>query len=570
MKTPSILFAALAAAPTVMAHTVWSVLYVDGESQGDGAGIRMRKDPAKASFPLVDYSSDDMACNVDGTKGVNFVSPVKDGSTLTFEMRSWPDNPSKESLDRGHYGPCAVYLKKVTSAIDDKGAGDGWFKLMDDGYHADTDKWCTDRLIDNKGRLSVELPKGLEGGYYLARPEVVALHNATNGQAQFYTGCAQIFLESTGSLVPESTVAIPGPDYVSAGQSSVKFNIYVGKNAEYQVPGPAVANFTQNVNLASDAQLQQTEGLVPSSCIAQSANWCGKEVASYSDETGCWASGEDCWTQGKKCWAEAPATGGSVCQLWSDKCTAINDQCKAKNFNGPPNKGKVLTPKRETIDIGLIIKPVGGGNIESGSAAPKSSAAAPKSSAPPAFTSAPALAPSAYEPKSDMTETPNPSSTHASFIETPSFSSTVSLLTFEGGAYGDAPSSAPPAFTSAPALAPSAYEPKSDAISTPALSSTQASFIETPSFSSTVPLLSFVGGGYGDASPSTSTKKVAKPTTKVPASEYAAAPKPTAAAEAVDENGMVVVTKTNVVVVTETQYVTLTAGGYRHKRHRRY
>ncbi|KAL5447739.1 hypothetical protein PMIN06_007396 [Paraphaeosphaeria minitans] len=506
MKAQSILLAALAAAPTVMAHTVWSVLYVNGESQGDGAGIRMRKDPAKASFPLVDYSSEDMACNVDGTKGVDFVNPVKDGSILTFEMRSWPDDPSKESLDRGHYGPCAVYLKKVASAIDDKAAGDGWFKLMDDGYHADTDKWCTDRLIDNKGRLSVELPKGLEGGYYLARPEVVAMHNATNGQAQFYTGCAQIFLESTGSLVPESTIAIPGPEYVSAGQSSVKFNIYVGKNAEYQVPGPAVANFTRNSNLASDAQLHQTEGLVPSSCIAQSANWCGKEVASYSDETGCWASGEDCWTQGKKCFAEAPVTGGSVCQLWSDKCTAINDQCTAKNFNGPPNKGKVLTPKHETIDIGLIIKPVAGGSIDSGSTAPKSSA-------PPAFTSAPALAPSAYEPKSDVTETSAPSSTPASFIE-------------------------------------------------------------TPSFSSTVPLLSFIGGGYGDASRSSTTKKVAKSTAtstvKVPASEYVVAPKPTAAAEAADENGVTFVTKTNVVVVTETQYVTLTAGGHKHRRHRRY
>lgn len=473
----------------------------------------MRKDPAKASFPLVDYSSDDMACNVDGTKGVDFVNPVKDGSTLTFEMRSWPDDTSKEPLDRGHYGPCAVYLKKVASAIDDKGAGDGWFKLMDDGYHADTDKWCTDRLIDNKGRLSVELPKGLEGGYYLARPEVVALHNATDGQAQFYTGCAQIFLESTGSLIPESTVTIPGPDYVSAGQSSVQFNIYVGKNAEYQVPGPAVANFTHNTNLASDAQLQQTEGLVPSSCIAQSSNWCGKEVASYTDETGCWASGEDCWKQGKVCWAEALATGGSVCELWNDKCQAISDQCKAKNFNGPPNKGKSLTPKRETIDIGLIIKPVGGGNIDSGSNAPKSSAAAPKSSAPPAFTSAPALAPSAYEPKSDAIETPVPSSTVASFIETPSFSSPVPLLTFEGGA-------------------------------------------------------------YGDASPSTSIKKVAKPTVtstiKVPASEYAAAPTPTVAAESVDEDGMVVVTKTKVEVVTETQYVTLTAEAHRHRRHRRY
>jgi hypothetical protein len=33
MKTQSIILAALAAVPNVLAHTVWSVLYVDGESQ---------------------------------------------------------------------------------------------------------------------------------------------------------------------------------------------------------------------------------------------------------------------------------------------------------------------------------------------------------------------------------------------------------------------------------------------------------------------------------------------------------------------------------------------------------
>lgn len=59
--------------------------------------------------------------DVDGTTGVARVQSVPDASTLTFEMRSWPDNPNKEPLDKGHYGPCAVYLKKVNSAIEDKG-----------------------------------------------------------------------------------------------------------------------------------------------------------------------------------------------------------------------------------------------------------------------------------------------------------------------------------------------------------------------------------------------------------------------------------------------------------------
>jgi hypothetical protein len=63
----------------------------------------------------------DSVLDVDGTTGVDRVQKVADGSTLTFEIRSWPDDTSKERLDRGHYGPCAVYLKKVSSAIDDEG-----------------------------------------------------------------------------------------------------------------------------------------------------------------------------------------------------------------------------------------------------------------------------------------------------------------------------------------------------------------------------------------------------------------------------------------------------------------
>ncbi|KAF1965234.1 hypothetical protein BU23DRAFT_33891 [Bimuria novae-zelandiae CBS 107.79] len=507
MRTQAIVLAVLAAAPSTLAHTIWSVLYVDGVSQGDGAGLRMRQDPKLASYPLVDYNSDDMACNVDGTKGVAFVNPVKDGSTLTFEMRSWPDDPSKESLDRGHYGPCAVYLKKVSSAIDDKAAGDGWFKLMDDGYHADTDTWCTDRLIDNKGRLSVALPKGLEGGYYLARPEVVALHNATNGGAQFYTGCAQIFLESSGTLVPESTVAIPGPEYVTPGQASVQFNIYVGKNAEYQVPGPAIANFTHAAGTASSAQTVQKEGLVPAGCIAQNANWCGKEVTAYTDEQGCWASGEDCWTQGKKCWAEAPPTGGKVCELWNAKCEAMNDACRAKNFNGPPNKGKVITPKRETIDIGLIIKPVGGGNVDD---------------------SAPTPAPAPQAPKSSSVAAPKVSS-------------------------------------SPPAAPLSAYEPKSSLVETPSATAPAASFKETPTFSSSVPLLSFVGGVYDIPSPTPTPAS----TIAVPTSEYATAPKPTPVA--VDTVEVVTNYKVEVVTEVAYVTVAVPAGGYKHHRgHRRH
>ncbi|KAI8942633.1 hypothetical protein NX059_000687 [Plenodomus lindquistii] len=340
----------------------------------------MNPSPETAGSPIIDLNSDDMACNVGGTKGVSRVQPVQDGALLTFEIRSWADDPSKERLDRGHKGPCAVYLKKVDSAVDDRGAGDGWFKLFDHGYNKDTDRWCSDEVIDNNGLLSVNLPKGLEGGYYLARPELLALHAANSGEPQFYTGCAQIFLKSSGNLVPESTVSIPG--YVKQGEPSTSFDIYNKDAAEYVLPGPEVAKLApRGTQSGNEAQAAQAEGLKPAGCLVENANWCGKEVASYSDEKGCWASSADCWAQSKECYASTLPTGNAGCELWATKCNNLDDQCNAGNFNGPPNKGKLLAPQKAAIDVGQIMATVGGGVVDAPAPAPKTSSKKPAAQA---------------------------------------------------------------------------------------------------------------------------------------------------------------------------------------------
>lgn len=397
MKTQSLLLA-LAVAPAALAHTAFTNFYVNGVSQGDGVAMRMRNDASVAGSPLEDLTSKDLACNVDGTTGVSRVQSVTDGATLSFEIRSSPNDASSEPIDRGHYGPCAVYLKKVTSAIDDKGAGEGWFKLWDDGYTASDKRWCTDRVIDNDGLLSVVLPKGLQGGYYLARPEILALHAANSGNPQFYAGCAQIFLESTGDLVPAETVAIPG--YVKAGDPSVSVNIYYGDDlSKYTPPGPAVAKLESGATATSKSQTTQSEGLRPAGCIVENDNWCGFEVPSYSDEAGCWAAGKKCWDQAEVCYDTALPTGHDGCTLWQDKCDGIQSQCKSKSFPGPPNKGKDLTPPKKSIDVGLVMATQGGVVVDS----PKTSAVPVKSSAPVSVQGASA-ATSAEKPKATYAE----------------------------------------------------------------------------------------------------------------------------------------------------------------------
>lgn len=345
---------ALASAPVALAHTAFTDFYVDGAAQGDGVAMRMSTNVKQSTSPISSLGSDDMACNVGGSKGVSRVQSVSDGATLSFEIRAWPADASKERLDRGHKGPCAVYLKKVSSAIDDTAAGDGWFKIFEHGYDASTKRWCTDEVIDNNGLLNVKLPANLEGGNYLARPEILALHAANANDPQFYTGCAQIFLESTGNLVPESTVSIPG--YVDYGEPSTSFDIYNKDASTYEMPGPKIAKLTANkAATAASGQTTQTEGQKPAGCLAENANWCGKEVSDYTTEKGCWASAEECWQQSEKCYDQAPITGNAGCKLWQTKCQGINDQCSAGNFVGPPNKGKVLTQAKKSIDIGAIL-----------------------------------------------------------------------------------------------------------------------------------------------------------------------------------------------------------------------
>lgn len=73
-----------------------------------------------------------------GTRGVSRVCPVNHPAKLSFEFREYPDAEAPGAIDISHKGPCAVYMKSVSSAIRDAGAGAGWFKLWEEGYDNST------------------------------------------------------------------------------------------------------------------------------------------------------------------------------------------------------------------------------------------------------------------------------------------------------------------------------------------------------------------------------------------------------------------------------------------------
>ena len=382
--------ATLALAAGATAHTVMSEIYIDGQGQGSGTCVRAPLDPVGAVDPVIDLGSKDMACGKDGTQPVRRTCPITGGHQLSFEYRQWPEDYSRGPLDMGHMGPCSVYLKKVDDATKDTAAGDGWFKLWDEGYDESSGKWCTQKMIGNAGRISVTIPDSLAGGDYLVRPELLALHNiAVKNQPEYYVGCAQIFLESTGSSGPESTVSIPG--YTSMSDSGNQYNAFDKPLKPFTVPGPKVYKSVDSG--ASMRSQKQVNGVAPADCVLQNGNWCGTELPDFSDEDGCWKADKDCWAKLDECYDDASSAGSENCKVWEKKCKANQQICYNGGGNGPADKGKNITPVLDVIktpassNSGLDYGSSSGAgssssnddskNDEASSAAPSSSAAAP-------------------------------------------------------------------------------------------------------------------------------------------------------------------------------------------------
>ncbi|KJZ79214.1 hypothetical protein HIM_01365 [Hirsutella minnesotensis 3608] len=353
------------------AHTLFTTLFINGKNQGEGTCVRMPHDGATANGPIYPVTGDDMACGRDGAKAVAFTCPAPQAATLTFEFREWTDGSKPGAIDGGHKGPCAVYVKKVDDMERDKPAGSGWFKIWEDGYDTATGKWCVDRLIANKGLLSVDLPPGLPAGYYLVRPEVLALHNAPEGDPQYYLGCAQVFVQEgpkQALVVPrEYQAQIPG--YVDAATAGLTYNIYNERLPPYPIPGPKVFVPKAGPDDGKTAKAEQKQGLVPKDCLVKNANWCGLRLAPYSNEEGCWAGVKECYRQGQVCWDGAPPSGDANCEVWQGYCKQLESDCEAGRFRGPSE----FTGREKMVKTpGAIPRPWN--NVFEGQEAPASSA----------------------------------------------------------------------------------------------------------------------------------------------------------------------------------------------------
>jgi hypothetical protein len=149
-----------------------------------------------------------------------------------------------------------------------------------------TDEWCTVKMAQNGGLLTANLPKGLAGGHYLVRPELLALHQAKDGNPQYYVSCAQVYVQSSGDLKPANTVSIPG--YCTIADAANTWNIYNGPApSTYVCPGPPPTALINGGSANGNAPMN--DGGKPEGCILEVGNWCGFEVPEYHDVDSGWA-----------------------------------------------------------------------------------------------------------------------------------------------------------------------------------------------------------------------------------------------------------------------------------------
>ncbi|KAL2152898.1 hypothetical protein VTH82DRAFT_4053 [Thermothelomyces myriococcoides] len=233
--TPAV-FAAGLLAQQAAAHSIFQQA---GSGSTDFDTLCTRMPPSNS--PVTSVTSADMACNVGGTSPASGFCEVNAGDEFIVEMHAQPGDRScaNEAIGGNHFGPVLIYMSKVDDASTADGASAEWFKVSEFGYDSSTQTWGTDKLNENCGKYSFQIPSHIPAGDYLVRAEAIALHTASQpGGAQFYMSCYQVKVAGgEGGQLPAG-VKIPGA--YSANDPGILVDIWGNGFSEYVIPGPPV------------------------------------------------------------------------------------------------------------------------------------------------------------------------------------------------------------------------------------------------------------------------------------------------------------------------------------------
>ncbi|KAI1141990.1 lytic polysaccharide monooxygenase [Hypoxylon sp. FL0543] len=200
--------------------------------------------------PVSNINGPDIICH-EGATNANGSIPVSAGSQLQvvrFNTIGGFEHPGPEM----HYlAPCG----NAGCAKVDKNSL-RFFKIYENGLvqggmadspQWNTQKWATTEVhkhVQSEGdghidTFTVNIPRNVKPGPYVLRHEILGLHKADKGLAEFYPQCINLEISGSGDRQPEG---VPATEMYHSNDPGIALDIYVDLES-YRIPGPAVSSF---------------------------------------------------------------------------------------------------------------------------------------------------------------------------------------------------------------------------------------------------------------------------------------------------------------------------------------
>ncbi|KAL7627263.1 hypothetical protein AAE478_001452 [Parahypoxylon ruwenzoriense] len=119
---------------------------------------------------------------------------------------------------------------------------------MADSPQWNSQKWATTEVHKNVqpegdgfiDTFTVKIPQNIKPGPYILRHEVLGLHKAHEGNAEFYPQCINLEISGSGTEQPQGA---PATEFYHSSDPGIVTNIWVDLQS-YQIPGPSVSSIT--------------------------------------------------------------------------------------------------------------------------------------------------------------------------------------------------------------------------------------------------------------------------------------------------------------------------------------
>ncbi|KAI1208351.1 lytic polysaccharide monooxygenase [Annulohypoxylon truncatum] len=136
---------------------------------------------------------------------------------------------------------------------------------MADSPTWNTQKWATTEVhkqVQAEGEgfidtFTVKIPSNIKPGAYILRHEILGLHKAHEGQAEFYPQCINLEISGSGSQQP---AGVSATEMYHSTDPGVALDIWVDLKS-YTIPGPAVSSAFSKRDLKSNTPRRHPRNL---------------------------------------------------------------------------------------------------------------------------------------------------------------------------------------------------------------------------------------------------------------------------------------------------------------------